>query len=141
MSETTATRPTTGTNDAGDRPLSEIMASLGHDVTQLVQAQLDLAKVELKDEARQLGRAGAMGGAAVVAALCALLLLGMAAAWAIAEAWPTWSGFLIVGGIYAAAAIAFAVSARQRLEPISEGPVETIETLQEDAQWLRQHRS
>lgn len=125
----------------GDRPLGEILSDLGNDLGELLQAQVALAKTELKEEAQQLGQAGALGGAASLVATAALVLLGAAGAWAIAEAWPTWSGFLIMTIAYLAIAVALALGARQRLSQATEGPVETLETLKEDAEWLRQHRS
>lgn len=125
----------------GDRPLSEILGSLGRDVSELVQAQLDLAKLELREDARNAAKAGAMGAAAAAVAIAALLLVGMAAAWAIAEAWPAWSGFLIVAVVYALVAAVLVTVARKRLEPVTEGPTQTIQELQEDARWLQQHRN
>lgn len=125
----------------GDRPLSEILGTLGRDVSELVQAQLDLAKLELREDARNAAKAGAMGAGAAVVGIAALLLVGMSAAWAIAEAWPPWSGFLIVAVVYAAAAAVLVTIARKRLEPVTDGPTQTIQELQEDARWLQQHRS
>lgn len=125
----------------GDRPLAEILGTLGRDVSELVQAQLDLAKLELREDARNAAKAGAMAAGAAAVGVAALLLLGMSAAWAIAEAWPTWSGFLIVAVAYALVAAVLVFVARNRIEPVTDGPTQTIQELQEDARWLRQHRS
>jgi hypothetical protein len=97
--------------------------------------------VEIKEEAGRAGRAVAMGAAGAVVAICALLLIGMTIAWALDEALPTWLSFGLVALVYVAVAVALVMAARARVAEISLPPTQTTETLQEDKEWLQQHRS
>lgn len=123
-----------------DKSLSELFGQLSHDVGDLVGAQVELAKVELREEARDAGRSAGMFAGAGVAGVLALLLLSMAAAWGLAEVVPEGVGFAIVGAAWAIAALVLFVVARRRMREIEAVP-ETRESVKEDVQWARQQMS
>jgi uncharacterized membrane protein YqjE len=123
-----------------DKSLGELLSQLSADFGELVSAQVELAKVELKDEARTAGRSAGMFGGAAVAGHLALLLLSMAAAWGLAEVMPEGWAFLIVGVVWAMAAGALFVVARKQMREIEPVP-ETRESMKEDVQWARQQMS
>jgi uncharacterized membrane protein YqjE len=123
-----------------DKSLGELLARLSQDFSELVSAQVELAKVELKDDARQAGRSAGMFGAAGVAAMLALLLLSMAAAWGLAEVMPEGWAFTIVGAIWAIAGFVLFVYARNAMREL-EPAVETRQTMKEDVQWAKQQMS
>jgi uncharacterized membrane protein YqjE len=122
----------------GDEPsLGELFGELTQEFGQLVRSEMELARVELKEEAGRAGRAGAMLGGAAAAGYLALVLLAFAAAWGLAEVIePGWA-FLVVGVVVGAVAAALAVSGRNRLREVSPVPDQTVETLKEDARWAR----
>ena len=124
-----------------DTSLGELFGRLSSDFGELVRTHIELAKVEIKDEAAQGARAGAMLGAAAVAGLFALLLVSFAAAWGLAELMPPGLAFLIVGLIWAVAAGALGVVGRRRLQQIDPTPHETVEQLKEDRRWLSEQTS
>jgi uncharacterized membrane protein YqjE len=123
-----------------DESLGELFSELSNNVTGLVHAHIELAKTELREEAKDAGRAAGMFAGAGLTALFALLLLSFAAAWGLAEVMPTGFAFLIVGLVWAVAAAILALVGRSRAENVGP-PEDTIETLKEDAQWVRQRRS
>jgi uncharacterized membrane protein YqjE len=123
-----------------DESLGELFSELSSNVTALVHAHIELAKTELREEAKDAGRAAAMFAGAGLTAFFALLLLSFAAAWGLAEVMPTGFAFLIVGLVWAVAAAILAVIGRDRAAKVGP-PEDTIETLKEDAQWARQRRS
>jgi len=118
------------------RSIGSILGEVAEDFTRLVRQQLELAKVELKEEAQAAGRAGAMFGVAAVAGLMVVVLLSFGLVFALAEVMPPgWAAvivavlWLVVGGI------AFAVG-RQRLRAV-KGPEKSVQTVKEDMRWLR----
>lgn len=99
--------------------LSDLANQTVHDVAALVHSELELAKAEMRDEARSLAIAGALvfGGVSLVVA--ALLALVWAAAWALAEVVPAGASFAIVGVgllMLSAAAIAAGTERVRRVE-------------------------
>jgi hypothetical protein len=125
------------TYDGGERSLGELFGELTQEFGQLVRSEMELARVELKEEAGRAGRAGAMLGGAAAAGYLALVLLAFAAAWGLAEVIePGWA-FLVVGVVVGAVAAALAVAGRNRMREVSPVPDQTVETLKEDARWAR----
>lgn len=120
--------------------LGELIAETTRDISALLRTEVELAKTEIKEEVAQAGRAGAMIGAGGLIGYLAVLLLLLAAAWAIAEAIAPWAGLLIVGIVTGAVAAALITVGRKKLAAVEAAP-NTIETLQEDVQWAKQQLS
>jgi uncharacterized membrane protein YqjE len=107
------------------------------DFQRLVRQQLELAKVELKEQAVQAGRAGAMFGVAGLAGLMTVVLVSFAVVFGLAEIMPPGWAALIVGVLWAVVGAATYGTARQRMRKLSPIPEKTVETLKEDMRWLR----
>ena len=116
-----------------DASLSELFSRLTNDVSVLFRQEVQLAKTELRSEAKTAGKAGGMLAAAGVCAWVMLLLLAWAAAWGLAEVMPAGFAFLIVGVVFGIVAAALGAAGKKRLQSI-EPPEATIETLQKDKQ-------
>lgn len=124
-------------HDVEGASLGELVGRLTREMSDLVRAELELARVELKEEATKAGKASGMlaGGAAV--GYIALILLAFAAAWGLAEVIePGWA-FLVVGVVVGLVAAALALIGRKKMREVSPVPEQTIETLKEDARWAR----
>ncbi len=96
-----------------DQSIGDLVSVATRDISQLVRYELDLAKLELKADAKRLGISGALVGVALFAACLVLMLLCFAFAFGLQAVgiW-LWAAFLIVAGvcillIAAAALIAF----------------------------------
>ena len=124
-----------------DRSIGELFADLTRDMSLLLRKEVELAKVEVKEQAARGGRAGGMLGATAVAAYLSVLFLSFALAWGLAAVMPDGLAFLIVGVLYAAAAAVMYVKGREELDKLKPVPEQTIETLKEDVQWARQQMS
>lgn len=120
-----------------DASLGELFGRLGHDLSELVTAQADLARREISDEVSAVSRAVRSMAAAAVVGLVGLIILAMAAAWGLDEAWPTWLSFLVVGLVLAVVAGALFLAGRNRMRDTDVVP-RTKQTLKEDAEWTRQ---
>jgi len=124
-----------------DESVGELLGKVASDIGGLLSTEVELAKVELRDEATRLGRAAGLFGGGAVVAWFAALLLSFAAAWGLAELVDSIPlGFLIVGVIYAAVAAVLIVLARKRLREV-HAPEATIASIKEDIQWLKQQAS
>lgn len=123
---------------ANDTPsVVDLIADVTADVSRLFQQQLELAKAELKQEAAKAGKAGEMLVAAAVAGLLVVVLGSLAAVFGLAEVMPAGLAALVVGFLWAVVGVALYRGGRRRLRNISAVPRQTVETLKEDMQWLR----
>jgi uncharacterized membrane protein YqjE len=88
--------------DSADEQTLGMLVSLAvKDVTQLIRCELDLAKLELKADARRLGIAGTLLVIAAFVACLVLMLLSFAFAYGlVALGIFPWAAFLIVAGVY-----------------------------------------
>ena len=135
------TNGATGNELKDDKAIGELLGELASEANALFSAQLELAKVELRDEAKKAGKVGGMFSGAAVAGFFTLMLLSFALAWGLTEIVPEGVAFLIVGVLWGIAAAILALIGRQRLEEMKQPLPETQETLKEDAEWLRQQKS
>lgn len=127
-----------------DRSIGDLLKELRDETSTLLRQEVALAKTEMIEKAAAYGKnTGAIGAGGAVAYAGALLLLagvtvGLAfmldAVGLDEHAW--WVAPLVVGGIVAAVGysmISKGVSTLKRQSPV---PEKTIQSLQEDKQWL-----
>ncbi len=120
-------------NGGDERSLGELFSRLTSDLQVLVRKEVELAKVEVKEQATRAGKAGALFAGTAVAGFFALLLLSFAAAWGLAEGIPTWLSFLAVGLLYGAIAGLLLTVGKRKLATIGP-PKQTVETLKADVE-------
>jgi uncharacterized membrane protein YqjE len=118
---------------AEDRSVSELLSDVSSEVSELVKKEIELAKIETRDQVSKAAKAGAMLGAGGVGAFVGLLLASMAAAWGLAEVMPPGFAFLIVAILFFLVAGALAAAGRKKMKQV-QGPKETMRTLKEDVQ-------
>jgi uncharacterized membrane protein len=84
-----------------NQSLGDLVALAARDMSQLIRYEIDLAKTELKGDARRVGIAAAGFGLAAFVACLVLVLLSIALAFGlIALGIWAWAAFLIVAGLY-----------------------------------------
>ena len=121
----------------GERSLGELFGTLTSDLSELMRSEMELARVELKEEATKAGKAAGLLGAGALAGYLALTLLAFAAAWGLAEVVDAGWAFLIVGLVVGAIAAVLALKGKERMNAVNPVPDQTMETLKEDARWAR----
>jgi uncharacterized membrane protein YqjE len=86
--------------NAGEPSIGDLVSQAIRDVTQLIKCEIDLAKLELRDDARRLGLAVALLGITAFTGCLILVLLCFAFAYGLITLgiWP-WAAFLIVAGV------------------------------------------
>lgn len=122
-----------------DHGTGELLKDLSSQVSRLVRQEVELAKLEMTEKGKKLGvGAGMLGGAAVAA----LLMLGSLTAFLIivlALAMPWWAAALIVTAVWGVIAAVLALRGRDELREMGKPvPEQTIETVKEDVQWLKE---
>jgi hypothetical protein len=120
--------------------LGELVSGMTADFGTLVRKELELAKAEVREEAKASGKAAGMFGAAGLASHMALLFLSLALAWGLTEIMPEGFAFLLVGLIYAAVAYIAVTQAKKRMREVRP-PEQTIETVKEDVAWAKARMS
>jgi uncharacterized membrane protein YqjE len=82
-----------------DQSIGDLVSVAARDISQLVRYELDLAKLELKADAKRVGIGAGLLGIAVFAACLVLMLLCFAFAYGLnALGIWLWASFLIVAG-------------------------------------------
>jgi len=123
------------------KSLGELVSQLSADFSDLVSTQLELAKVEIKEEVSRAGKGAGMITGGGLAAYLALVLLSFAAAWGLSEAMPTGFAFLIVGLVWAAVAAFLVLTGRNQLRTVHPVPEQTKQSIKEDVEWAKQQRT
>jgi len=134
----TAAHPAGPAGDPGEsQGIGDIISEITSNLSRLFRQEVELAKAEMKQEARKAGRAGGMFAVAAVAGLMVIVLLSFALVYALDAVMPAGWAALIVAVLWAVVgAVAFA-GARKQIKTVNPVPRQTVETLKEDAEWLR----
>ena len=121
-----------------ERPLGELFSDLANETSSLVRNEVALAKIELTQKATEIGKnigflavGGAIGYAAFLAMAAALIML-------LAKVMPAWAAALIIAFLVAGTAWLLIGSALSKLQQTKLTPEQTVETLKEDAEWIKQ---
>lgn len=120
-----------------ERSLPELLSNLTTDLNRLLSTQLELAKVEIKEEVSKAAKGAGLLSGGAVAALLALLLLSHAAAWGLAEVVPEGVAYLIVGVVWAIVAVVLGLQGRDRIQQTDPVPHQTVAELQADRDLVR----
>jgi uncharacterized membrane protein YqjE len=115
----------------------EIIGDISDGLSQLFRQEVDLAKVELRAEAAKAGKAAGMFGGAGIAAWLTSIMLSFAVAFGLGNVMDLGWAALIVAVLWAIIAAVLFVVARGKAKDVSPMPRHTVETLKEDAQWLK----
>lgn len=124
-----------------DRSVGQLLSDLTRELQALLRKEFELAKAETKEELRHAAAAGKSFGVAGLLGYLALVMLSFAAAWALTSIMPTGWAFFAVGVAYALVAGGMVLRGRKQVQEFDPVPDETVETLKEDVQWLKSHKS
>ena len=127
------------TNDLRERPIGEVASQLTHDLSLLVRQEMQLAKEEMRQKGRIALPGLGMIGAAGVVALCAAGAVTAFVVLVLATFLDDWLAALLTGLALGGVAAILAVLGKERVEDAGTPvPEETIETVKEDAQWMKE---
>jgi hypothetical protein len=118
-----------GRPDVEGNSVGALIGEVTKDLSTLMRQELELAKVELKTEAKKAGQGAGMFGAAGFAGYMVALFLSLALMWALASAIPTGWAALIVAVLWGiVGAVAF-VMGRKKFQQVNPKPERTVDTL------------
>jgi len=128
-------------SSGSDRSLGDLFSDMTSQLSTLFRQELQLAQAEIKQEVAKAGQAAGMLAGAAIFALGMLTLLAFSLAYLVSE-WTdsTPLGFFIVAVVLGIVAAVLANIGQKRLKQVNPKPVQTIETLQEDAQTIKERR-
>jgi hypothetical protein len=117
--------------EVSGRSVGELISEVTTDLTTLMRQELDLAKVEVKQELTTAGKAAGMLGAAGFAGYMVALFLSIALWGALANGMDEGWAALVVAVIWGVAAAVLAVLGRSRMRQVNPKPERTVQTLQQ----------
>lgn len=130
----------TARNEPQEKSLGELFADLTRESSTLIRQEIDLAKAEMTKKAARAGKDAvqiaigtflAYAGTLVLFAAITLMLVQLAGM-------PAWGASLLVAIVALAVGGFLAMNGINALKKIDPTPHNTIDTLQEDAQWAKQ---
>jgi hypothetical protein len=121
-----------------DRSLGELFSELATETSTLVKQEVALAQTELTQKATKVGKnvgflvvGGAVAYAALLSFIAGLIII-------LGDALDNyWLAAFIIGIVIAIAAVVMIMSALSALKTTGITPTQTVETIKEDAQWLK----
>jgi hypothetical protein len=120
-----------------ERSIGELFSELAGETSTLVRQEMALAQAEMTRKATKAGKnVGylAIGGAVGYAGLLAIIagvIMGLS------YLMPAWIAALLVGVVIAIASYLLISSGLAALKNMDPKPTETVETIKEDARWLK----
>jgi hypothetical protein len=124
-----------------ERSLGDLFSELAAETGTLVRQEVSLAQAEISDKANRVGKqigylaiGGAIGYAAMLAIMAGIII-------ALSRFVPAWAAALLVGAIVGAVSFFLISSAIERLKNTNLKPEESVESIKEDAQWLKNQLS
>lgn len=130
-----------------ERSLGDLFSELATETSTLVRQEVALAQVELTQKATKVGKevgflvvGGAVGYAALLVILAAVVI-GLAQIISSVSGWTyvtsAWIASAIVGAVVAGVAYMLVTNAIAKLKNTDLAPRKTIESVKEDAQWIK----
>ena len=130
-----------------ERSLGDLFSELTTETSMLIRQEVALAQVEITQKATRVGKqvgylvvGGAVGYAALLVVLAALVvgiaqLISWVSGWQIITS--AWIAAAVVGAVVAAVSFIMVTGALTALKNTDLAPRQTIETVKEDAQWIK----
>jgi len=128
-------------SEEDSRSLGTLVSTLSSDMSKLMRQELNLAKAELREEAKQAGKGAGMLGGAAFAAWMFALFLSLTLMWLLDNWMDVTIAALIVTLLWGIAGAVLALNGKKKLQSVNPKPEQTIDSLKEDAQWLKAQKN
>jgi hypothetical protein len=120
-----------------ERSIGELFSELANETSTLIRQEVALAQAEITQKAMSAGKnvgylaAGGFVGYAGLLAIIAGVIMGLS------YFIPAWLAAIIVGAIIGVVSYVLVTSALTALRNMDVKPTETVESIKEDARWLK----
>jgi heme exporter protein D len=132
-----------GQPDVANRSVGELIGEVTRDLSTLMRQELELAKAEVKQEAAKAGKGAGMLAGAGIAGHLMLIFLSLTLVYFLFTLFGgndpadyVWAA-LIVTVLWGIVAAVLAMSGRKQLQQVNPKPEQTVQSLKEDAEWLK----
>jgi hypothetical protein len=122
----------------GERSVADVLQDILRNVQEIVRSEVRLAKVEIRDEARQAVSSGIWIAAGAVGALSAWMFLLWTVAYLLATRMSLWAATLVVAVVMACVAGVLIMGGIRRMKRIQPIPERTVESVKENLEWMKQ---
>ena len=121
-----------------DRSLGELFSDLSQQTAELVRQEMRLAKAELSEKLSDVGKHAMMLGAALAFGLAAVVTVAAAITLLLIDLGVRpWLSAVITAALLGGTAFVLVQSSMAALRKKNLAPVETIDSLKETTQWLK----
>jgi len=121
-----------------DRSLGELFSDLSQQTAELVRQEMRLAKAELSEKLSDVGKHAMMLGAALAFGLAAVVAVAAAVTLLLIDLGVRpWLSAVITAALLGGTAFVLVQSSMSALRKKNLAPVETIDSLKETTQWLK----
>lgn len=129
---------TLSSTDANNASLGRLFRDLADDISDLTRKEIELARTETMEKVSNASKAVVTMAAGGFIAYAGLLFLLAAAVLAIATWVPYWLSAVIVGGVAVIVGLIMLQGGRSALQNTNITPEKTVDTMKENAQWVKE---
>ena len=123
---------------ATDRSVADVLQDILRNVQDILRSEVRLAKAEIRQEATQAAAAALWMTIGVVGLLSAWMFLLWTAVYALSTVLPLWAATLVIAVAVACAGGTVLTAGLRRFTRMKPMPERTIESLQENLEWMKQ---
>ena len=127
--------------DVEGRSVGDLLGKVTTDLSTLMRKEVELAKVEIKEEATKAGKASGMLAGAGAVGYLVLVFLALTLMFALDAAMPIGWAALITAVVLGIVTAVLFVLGRKQFQQVNPKPEQTVETLKEDVQWAKSRNS
>jgi hypothetical protein len=135
---TTAAQGAGASTDANNASLGRLFRDLADDLSDLTRKEIELARTETMEKISHASKALISMAAGGFIAYAGLLFLLAAAVMVIATWVPYWLSAVIVGALAVIIGLIMLQSGRSALKNTNITPEKTVDTMKENAQWVKE---
>ncbi|MGH9630903.1 MAG: phage holin family protein [Bryobacteraceae bacterium] len=120
-----------------DRSTANVLKDIVGNVQEIIRSEVRLAKTEVREETRKVSAAGKLLAVGGVLGFYALGFIFLSLYLLLAFFVSVWIAALIVGVVLGGLAAILALKGRAKLKAITPKPEKTIESVKENAKWIK----
>lgn len=130
---------TRSSNDLKEQPWVDVLKTLGEELRDFVQQEMQLVKAELSTKVKQAGVGAGMFGAAGFMGFLAVGTLTAAAVLGLALIMPAWAAALVVSAFYGIVAAGLGLAGKKKVQAAMPlAPEQTLRTVQATKEQMQQ---
>lgn len=123
---------------AEERSVSGVLQDILRNLQEMVHSEIHLAKVEMREEAKQAAWSSVWIAAGVAGVLSGWIFLLWAAVYGLATQMPMWAATIVVAVVIGGAGAALLSGGIRKVKRVHPIPERTVESVKENLEWIKQ---